>query len=229
LLKVVFTYNAQTWSTNDFTIEVKCPVLTVNTITSTFTKDLSNAALTETLVNSGYVTGTSTSQTACVISYVVVKSADSLNLGGSWLTTNAAGAVLLDRAVLGTKSVKIKYTQATVDAYTNAFTVTVGCPSLTTATPNALYSFNVPNAAAGATTQVIAMNIYLTNPSTQASCGITFSLVEASDGTTPVAGTWLTATSAGIVKVNTDILGDKTVKVKYIQTGSSTTALSSAF
>lgn len=132
--------------------------------------------------------------------------------------------------MLGTQTgVKIKYTQNSVDAYSTGFTVTVGCPALTTATPNSLYSYNIPNTAAASPTTVIGMSAYLVNPSTMAGCAITFSLVESSDGTTAVTGTWLTLDSAGTVKVDTNVLGDKSVKVKYVQTGSSTTATSSAF
>ena len=60
-------------------------------------------------------------------------------------------------------------------------------------------------------------------------CAVTLSLVEASDGTTAVTGTWLTIDASGTIKVDTNVLGDKTVKVKHVQSASSITALSTQF
>ena len=95
--------------------------------------------------------------------------------------------------------------------------MTVACPALTTATPSATYTYTVPNTATGTTTDVLTVSNYVNNPSTMSACALTFSLVLASDGTTAVTGTWLTVDSSGTVKVDTNTLGDKTVKVKYQQ------------
>jgi hypothetical protein len=54
-----------------------------------------------------------------------VKSSDNSALGGSWLTVDASGNVKVQKGTKDTQSVKLKYTQNGVDAFTNAFTVTV--------------------------------------------------------------------------------------------------------
>lgn len=211
-LTVDFTYGGTSYTTSSFKIEVKCPSLTASSI-SNFNKDLSNTALIEVIVNAGFVSGGSTDMATCTVSYQVVKAADNSPLGGTWLTLGAGGKIQLNRQILGSETVKIKYTQNGVDAFTNAFSVTVACPSISSVTPNALYSYDIPNTAATSDTTVLPSSGYINNPSTMSACALTLTLVEASDGTTPIVG-WLTIDGAGTIKVNTNALGDKTAKVK---------------
>ena len=125
MLKVEYTYGGVAKFTNDFTVEVKCPALTVATITTPFTRDLANSANVETLQATGYVSGTSTNMPACALTYEIVKSSDDTALGGTWLTTDVTGNVKVNRQVLGTESVKVKYTQAGTSLTTDPFVVTV--------------------------------------------------------------------------------------------------------
>ena len=108
--------------------------------------------------------------------------------------------------------------------------MTSKCPDLGTATPTASFSFDLPNSAVGSPAEIVAGTDYLTNPSTTTVCAVVYSLVQASDGTTAVGGTWLSIDSGtGVVKVDKDTLGDETVKVKYVQAGSGTDTTSSQF
>ena len=109
-IKVAFTYAGTSYTSSAFTVQVKCPTLSVTTLTTPFTRDLSNTALTETLIATGYVSGSSTSHSSCAVTYQVVK-ADNSALGGTSLYTDASGNLKLDRQVIRADTgLKIKYT-----------------------------------------------------------------------------------------------------------------------
>ena len=115
-IRVDYTYGGTAYNTNTFTVEVKCSAMTITQPTASFTRDLSNTALTETIIATGYVTSTSQTHSACAVTYSILKS-DGTALGGSWLYTDASGNVQLDRQVLGTQTgLKIQYTQNGVNA-----------------------------------------------------------------------------------------------------------------
>ena len=116
---------------------------------------------------------------------------------------------------------KVKVVQGLVILYSTVFVVKVECPALTTGTPTAVNSYTVPVANAATPTAVMAMSAYITtNPSALAACApSSFTLVQ-TDGST-FTSTWLTIVATdGTVNVDTNALGDQSVKVKYSHGGS---------
>ena len=213
-------YNGANHDSSVFTVTVGCAAITLNTISdgTSYTVPSSTAAAVTHAAGSAYLTSTST-LLVCAITYSVVLNSDNSALGGTWLTTNAAGDIQLDKNVLGTQVVKIKYVRAGATAYTNSFTITVACPAITLSTITTPSAHTVPNTGGTTTAQVVAGSAWISSSNLAGVCLPTYSVIKVSTNVA-LTGSFVTVGATGDVTVNVVTLGDETLLIRYSQANS---------
>ena len=203
-VKVRMVYNGATYDTSAFSVTVGCAAFSVNTITASNTYEVpsSSAALVTVVAGSAWLTSTS-SLAGCAITYAVHKSSDNSLLGGTWLTVSASGDIQVDKNVLGTESVYVKYTRATVVADSSTFSVTVNCPTITLTAITTPSANIVPNTGGAVSAAVVAGNAWHSASYIAGICLPTYVIIKQSSGVA-LTGNFLTVASDG--QINVDIV-----------------------
>jgi hypothetical protein len=102
---VRFYYGGVSYDTASFTVKVLCPVLThtptITPATYAYFAPVPFSATKQAVFTNNFVNIFSTSS-YCLLNYYIVDTGTNAGLGGTWLSTTAAGNVELDTNVLGT-------------------------------------------------------------------------------------------------------------------------------
>jgi len=122
-------------SSGTITVSVICPAISLTQPTANYNYVVPDASATQVVfIRSALIANHPLN---CPITYELIDSGTNLALTSptyTWLVLSATGDLNVDINMWGTKQVKIKYTDvypSNTVAYTNDFTVTVTCPTLT--------------------------------------------------------------------------------------------------
>ena len=212
-------------TSNSFKLEVNCPDTDLVTIVGNpFTFDATTndptpatAVYEDVLATEDlWVTVNSDADACQPESHTIVLSSNNNDLGGTFLLVDADGKVTFNTDEVGTQTVKVKYTHALEEKYSNEFSVTVECPAQTDIDPSSESTLTqyIPDTYQAAKEDILDREKYATLSITNTGCVFDEFLLFNSDDDTEVSSTWLEiGATTGTVSVDINLRGQMTVYV----------------
>lgn len=162
----------------------------------------------------------------CFIIYELIDATTNTDFSPTftWLVLSSAGQLTVDINQWGQKQVKLKYTNvypSNAVAYTNVFTVTVNCPTVTTnAIPTTTFNYIVPNPMHSVPNMIIlnqkpqqTNTPYVNTASLSSKCQITYQITDTSNVAYPGALQYIDVFGNVYLYIHTKFSG--TFKIRY--------------